>query len=183
MSILETILNSGNGALVGQVANSLQVDKGKAGAAIAELLPALKQGLRQNVQQESGLTSLLSALQKGNHAQYVEQPDKLTSQDTIRDGNAILGHLLGSKDVSRRVAAEAAQKTGLDTAVLKKMLPMVAAMAMGSLSKESKSGALSSLLGGGQGASAGAGLLSSFLDRDEGGSAVSNILGMAKKFF
>ena len=183
MSILETILNSGNGALVGQVANSLQLDKGKAGAAIAELLPALKQGIRSNVQKPDGLGSLLSALQRGNHAEYVERPEAIAREETIRDGNAILGHLLGSKDVSRKVAADAAAKTGVDVDTLKKMLPMVAAMAMGSLSKESRGGALSSLLGGGGDLSAGAGLLSSFLDRDEGGSAVGNLLGMARKFF
>lgn len=181
MSILETILNSGNGALVGQVANSVNLDKGKAGAAIAELLPALKQGLRNNVGQQGGIESLLGALSKGNHAEYVERPETLARESTIRDGNAILGHLLGSKDASRRVAAEAAAKTGVDVSTLKQMLPMVAAMAMGSLSKESKGGALSSLLGGG--GSSAAGLLSSFLDRDDGKSAVDGLLGMARKFF
>ncbi|MEO0615361.1 MAG: DUF937 domain-containing protein [Pseudomonadota bacterium] len=183
MSILETILNSGNGALVGQVANSLKLDKGKAGAAIAELLPALKGGIRRNVEQPEGLGALMSALQRGHHADYVEKPDLLSRAATITDGNAILGHLLGSKDESRKVAAEAASRTGVDVGTLKKMLPMVAAMAMGSLSKESKgSGALSSLIAGGA-SSAGAGLLSSFLDRDEGGSAVDGLLGMARKFF
>lgn len=182
MSMLETILNSGNGALVGQVANSLKLDKGKAGAAVAELLPALRQGLRNNIGQQGGVESLLSALQRGNHEQYVERPETLASESTIRDGNAILGHLLGSKDASRRVAAEAAAKTGIDVSTLKQMLPMVAAMAMGSLSKESRGGALSSLLGGG-GGSAAAGLLSSFLERDEDRSAVDGLLGMARKFF
>ncbi|MEO0344679.1 MAG: DUF937 domain-containing protein [Pseudomonadota bacterium] len=182
MSILETILKSGNGALVGQVADSLKLDKGKAGAAIAELLPALKGGIRRNAEKPEGLGALMSALQRGNHSDYVEKPDLLSRAATITDGNAILGHLLGSKDESRKVAAEAASRTGVDVGTLKKMLPMVAAMAMGSLSKESKGGALASLIGGGA-SSAGAGLLSSFLDKDEGGSAVGNLLGMARKFF
>lgn len=181
MGILETILNSGNGALVGQVADSLKLDKGKAGGAIAELLPALKQGIRNNVSQQGGIDSLLSALKKGNHAEYVERPETLARESTIRDGNAILGHLLGSKDVSRKVAAEAAAKTGVDVSTLKQMLPMVAAMAMGSLSKESKGGALSSLLGGG--GSAATGLLSSFLGSDDNRSSVEGLLGMARKFF
>ena len=181
MGILETILNSGNGALVGQVANSLNLDKGKAGGAIAELLPALKQGIRNNVGQQGGVDSLLNALKKGNHAEYVERPETLTRESTIADGNAILGHLLGSKEASRKVAAEAAAKTGIDASTLKKMLPMVAAMAMGSLSKESKSGSLSSLLGGG--GNSAMSLLSGFLDRDDGKSAVDGLLGMARKFF
>ncbi|MEN7343654.1 MAG: DUF937 domain-containing protein, partial [Pseudomonadota bacterium] len=166
MSILETILKSQGGGLVKQVAGQLNLQEGQAGAAIAQLLPALTQGMKKNVEQPNGLESLLGALQKGNHSRYVERPENVTSADTIRDGNSILGHLLGSKDVSRQVAAQAAEKTGLDTGVLKKMLPMVAAMAMGSLSKESNGGALSALLGGGQQQSAGASLLGAFLDRD-----------------
>ena len=181
MGMLETILNSGNGALVGQVADSLKLDKSKAGGAIAELLPALKQGLRNNVGQQGGIDSLLSALKSGKHADYVEHPETIASQSTIADGNAILGHLLGSKDASRKVAAEAAAKTGVDASTLKKMLPMVAAMAMGSLSKESKGGALSSLLG--SGGSAAKGLLSGFLGSDDNKSAVDGLLGMARKFF
>ncbi|MEM7762759.1 MAG: DUF937 domain-containing protein [Pseudomonadota bacterium] len=183
MSILETILKSQSGGLVKQVSSQLGIDQGQAGAAIAQLLPALTQGMKKNVEKPQGLESLLGALQGGNHSRYVEQPDSLGSSDTIRDGNSILGHLLGSKDVSRQVAANAAQKTGLDTGVLKKMLPMVATMAMGALSKESKGGALSALLGGGSQQSAGAGLLGAFLDKDNDSSAVDGLLGLAKKFF
>lgn len=183
MSILETILKSQGGGLVKQIANQLNLEEGQAGAAIAQMLPALTQGLKNNVAKPSGLEGLLGALQGGNHSRYVEQPETLSSEDTVRDGNSILGHLLGSKDVSRQVASSAAQKTGLDTGILKKMLPMVAAMAMGSLSKESKGGALGALLGGGSQQSAGASLLGAFLDRDNDSSAVGNLLGMAKKLF
>ena len=183
MSILETILKSQQGGLVKQVANNLKLEEGQAGAAIAQLLPALTQGIKNNVQQPSGLESLLGAIKGGAHTRYVEEPQRLAEPDTIRDGNAILGHLLGSKDVSRKVAADVAQKTGVDVGTLKQMLPMVAAMAMGSLSKESKGGALAALLGGGGSQSAGASLLSGFLDKDNAGSAVDNLLGMARKFF
>ncbi|MEL6871025.1 MAG: DUF937 domain-containing protein [Pseudomonadota bacterium] len=185
MSILETILKSQGGNLVKQVAGNLNLNEGQAGAAIAQMLPVLTQGLKNNVSKPNGLESLMGALQGGQHSRYVEDPASLNSADTVRDGNAILGHLLGSKDVSRQVASTAAQKTGLDAGVLKKMLPMVAAMTMGSLSKESKGGALASLLGGGAsgGQSAGASMLGSFLDKDNDGVDVGDMLSLAKKFF
>jgi hypothetical protein len=41
-------------------------------------------------------------------------------------GNQILGHIFGSKDTSRDVAAQASQQSGIDTSVLKKLLPIVA---------------------------------------------------------
>ena len=43
----------------------------------------------------------------------------------------ILGHPLGSKDVSRQVASRAAAQTGLSADVLKRMLPLAATLMMG----------------------------------------------------
>jgi hypothetical protein len=41
-------------------------------------------------------------------------------------GNEILGHIFGSKDTSRDVAAQASQQSGVETSVLKKLLPIIA---------------------------------------------------------
>jgi hypothetical protein len=76
---------------------------------------------------------LLGALLGGRHQQYVESAETLDRPSTMADGNAILGHLLGSKDVSRQVASRASGQTGLGTDLLKRRLPEVAAMAVGAL--------------------------------------------------
>ena len=48
----------------------------------------------------------------------------------------LLRHLvLGSKDVSRQVASQASAQTGLGADLLKQMLPVMAAMAMGAIGK------------------------------------------------
>jgi len=44
------------------------------------------------------------------------------------------------KDVSRQLAARAASRTGISEDVVKRLLPVVAAMAMGVLSKRTSSG-------------------------------------------
>lgn len=183
MNLLETLLNANNGALVGQLARSVGVDDATARTAVQHLLPALSRGLSRNAARPGGSDALLSALKSGTHAQYFDDPGQLGSRETVADGNAILGHILGSKDVSRNIAGHAAQETGLDQGILKQMLPMVAAMAMGALSKQvaSRPGAASGLGQGGE-SSLGA-LLTSFLDADKDGSVVDDLLGLAKKFF
>jgi len=70
------------------------------------------------------LAGLLGALQGGQHEQYLENPQMLGQPQTVNDGNAILGHLFGSKDVSRAVAGRAAEQTGIGSDVLKKLLPL-----------------------------------------------------------
>jgi len=63
------------------------------------------------------------------------------------------------------------------------MLPVVATMVMGGLSKQSNSGggALAGLLGGGNQQSGGQSLLTSFLDADGDGSVADDLLGMFLK--
>jgi len=184
MSLLKAVLEANSGGAVKALAQNFGLSNEQTGSAVAKLLPALSAGMKSNVAKEGGLESLLGALSKGKHEQYVDDPRKLSEQSTISDGNKILGHLLGSKETSRRVASEAAASTGIDSGILKKMLPMIASLAMGSLSKQSSGGALAGMLGGGSSATpAAGGLLSSFLDSDGDGSVADDLLGMAKKLF
>jgi hypothetical protein len=46
----------------------------------------------------------------GKHEQYIVNPDIMSSMETLTDGNNILGHLFGSKDTSRNVAADEYQR-------------------------------------------------------------------------
>jgi hypothetical protein len=154
INLFDMLTQANNGAAVQQVGQQTGLQPDMAQAAIKALLPAIAGGLQRNVQQPGGLQSLLGALQNGQHEQYLDQPESLAQPNAIADGNAILGHLLGSKDTSRAVAAQAAQKTGLSEQVLKSVLPMVASMAMASLSKQTKkpdmAGALAGMLSGQQ---------------------------------
>lgn len=133
------MLNGGAGqGAVNQIGQQFGLDAASTQAAMKALLPALSGGLKRNVSQPGGLESLLGALNNGNHDRYLDQPDQLGRPESIADGNAILGHLLGSKETSRAVAARASQRSGVSDSILKQMLPVIATMAMGALSKQTK---------------------------------------------
>jgi hypothetical protein len=120
------------------------LDAAQTQAAVDALAPVVAAGLRRNSQSDGGLADLIGALAKGNHGQYLDDPRVLESPAAIDDGNAILGHVFGSKDVSREVAQQLSASSGLGASVLKKLLPVVAAMVMGQLAKKALGG------GGGQ---------------------------------
>jgi hypothetical protein len=175
VNILSEILNSGNGQVLRQMANQFGLDESDARNAIASLLPALAAGLKKNTEgSKQGTDDLLSALIEGNHSGYVEDPDTLTRDRAVEDGNSILGHILGSKDVSRKVAGKASTNTGIAPDVLKSMLPILATVVMGALSKQTSAGS-----GGGQGIDA----LTSFIDLDGDGSVADDLLDFARKLF
>lgn len=178
--ILDAILGAGGGGALNQIARQFGLPQGQAQSAIEALLPALTGGLRNNVQQEGGLDSLLGALTSGSHQQYLDDPSTLANESTTLDGNAILGHLLGSKDVSRQVAANASAQTGIGADLLKQMLPVVASLAMGALSKQTVSASS-------QGNNAAGGvmdMLGGLLDRNGDGSVADDVLkGIAGRIF
>ena len=148
INLLDMIMSAQGGQTAQTAGAQLGLNQQQSQSAIAALLPAISSALKQNTASPQGLAGLLGALQGGQHEQYLENPQMLGQPQTVNDGNAILGHLFGSKDVSRAVAGRAAEQTGIGSDVLKKLLPLVAAMAMGSLSKQTKAPTMQSALTG-----------------------------------
>lgn len=62
-------------------------------------------------------------------------------------GNDVLSQLFGSKEVSNAITAQAAATSGVGQAILKQMLPVIAAMVMGGLSRSAGNQGLGGILG------------------------------------
>jgi hypothetical protein len=125
-----------NGRAVEMMARQFNLSQQQAALAMEALAPAFSQGLKRNTSDPYGVSSFLQALASGQHAKYYEDAQNAFSPSGMAEGNGILGHLFGSKELSRAVAAQAAQVTGIQETVLKQMLPAMAAMLMGGLFKQ-----------------------------------------------
>lgn len=182
MNVLEAILGAEGGGLTHQLGQQLGLSDQQAASALSALVPALSAGLQRNAANPDGLGALMSALGSGQHTRYVDDPAQLGRSETVMDGNAILGHIFGSKDVSRQVASRASAQTGLGEDVLKKMLPLAASVLMGTLAKQS--GGSASLRAGAApaGGSGILAMLTPLLDQNRDGSIVDDVLGMASRF-
>lgn len=182
---------------LGQMARELGINEQQAAKGAEALLPAILGGFKKQVKgQPEGLGALgglLGQLGGGGLLDNVLSP----APTDVGLGNNVLGQIFGSKDVSRTVAQNAAAKSGLDPALLKKMLPMLAMLAAGFMAKQGGGapsaapaggglgGLLGGLLGGGGPAPAsgggGFGALAGLLDADGDGNPLDDILGMAQK--
>ena len=182
-NVLDTLISAVDGGVIRQIAASVGLPEQMVIDAARSVVPALAGGITRNLAQPGGADALTRALQSGDHARYVQEPGLLDRPEAIADGNAILGHVLGSKEVSRNVAGFAAGQTGIDPALLKTMLPMLASAVMGVLAAKTvrtgpaginpsapDSGALGGVFGG-------------FLDVNKDGSPVDDVLNLAKRFF
>ena len=145
--------------LLGQVgglqsmARELGVSETQAASGAAALLPAILGGFKKQAQAQpggiGGLGSLLNGLGGGGLLDDVLSPQPTN----VGRGNEVLGQIFGSRDVSRAVAQNAAGQSGLDPALLKKMLPMLAMLAAGYMARQHGAAGV----GGATGATAGAG--------------------------
>ena len=158
MNIVEMIARSHNGQGLDVLGQQFGLSREQTLAAVAELAPVVTSGVRRNTREPDGMVSLFEALSGGGHERYLDD-DSAVQYDTAKnDGNAILGHLFGRKEVSREVAMQAAGTTGIGGAILKKMLPVIASMVMGAIFKRMTGGAPAPSPRGGSGGSQGGGL-------------------------
>lgn len=160
MDLTEMIANAQGGRGLEMLGRQFNLDEAQTRAAIDQLAPAVMAGVRRETQSADGISGLIKALATGDHARYLDGDES----GIVDDGNAILGHVFGSKDVSRGVAAHAAAASGIPDGTLKQMLPMIAALVMGALGK--------SFAGGGTAAGAQAAAPSAL-----GGGGLGDILG------
>ncbi len=176
MNILDVLLQSPQGGPMDALTSMSGLQSGQMQQLLKQVLPVIAGGLQKSSQNSSGLEGLLRALNTGSHDRYYDQPHILDSQDTRMDGNGILGHILGNKDASRRLASHASSKTGIDPALIKKMLPIIATVVMGALNKRAST---QGMLGQQSNYAKESGImdmLSGFLDVGGDGSIIDDVL-------
>jgi hypothetical protein len=149
-------------------------------AAFDALAPVVAAGLQRNGNTGGGLGDIIDAMTKS-------QPSGTGA--LTKHGNDVLGEIFKSKDVSRGVADKVSATTGIGSAVLKKMLPIIASIVMAQLAKQMSSGGgtssggglgdiLGQILGGaaGSGGKGGSGGLGDILGQILGGATGGNQL-------
>ena len=208
MDMMSVLKQSG---AIGSIAKQLGVNEQVAQMGAEALLPSILGGFKKTAQAQpsglDGLGGILGQLGGGGLFDSVVSPEPTP----VEQGNDVLGQIFGTKEVSRTVAGHAAEQTGIDSGMLKKMLPILAMLVAGYLAKQGgdqQGGGLGGLLGGllgGGGQAAGGGLggilgsvlgggqstapagggglggLASMLDFDGDGNPLDDIIGMAGK--
>ncbi|NYD89101.1 DUF937 domain-containing protein [Sphingomonas melonis] len=168
MNLNELLPSGGIEALASQL--GIPPEQARRGA--EALLPSVLGGMGDN------------SAQLDNHVNALGGPDLaknvVGSEPTqVERGNQFLGGIFGSKEVSREVAGHAAQNSGLDPALLKQMLPILAMLVAGHLAERSggQQGGLGGILGSVLGGLAGTGVGSGQLGGGALGGGLGGILG------
>lgn len=165
-----------------QLAKGLGADESMVTSAISAALPAIIAGMANNTRNQQGAESLSTALDDHSPSIFGQLGELLASGGG--DGGKILGHVLGANQP--KVESNVAQQSGIDIGLIMKLLPILAPLVMGYLSREKQSqgldaGGLGGVLAGErqevEKKQPGLGGLASILDADGDGSIIDDVIG------
>jgi hypothetical protein len=138
LPLFDMMMQAQNGAATEAMAKQFNLAQEQATKAMAALMPAFSSGFKRSATDPYNFVGVMQDISSGNYAKYFEDMTKAFTPEGIADGNAVLGRLFGSKEVSRAIAAQAAQMTGIGQEIYKRMLPAMADTLMGGLFKETR---------------------------------------------
>jgi hypothetical protein len=145
VNILDILRQAQGGNAVANLARTFKIDPAAADAVLASVVPQLSQRIERNTLNRGGVADLVGAIGEAAGRGYLDNPQALATDAAKSDGIGILDQILWSKDQSRAVAHRAAQSSGVSEALIKQMLPVIAAMFMGGMAKGA-SGSLTDIL-------------------------------------
>src|SRR5262245_13222294 len=109
-------------------------------AALDALVPVVAAGVRRTAQSPEGLQEIFRQVLTGGHGGTLDDDQAVSFDRAKPAGNEVLGQVFGKKQVSREVAQQLSATSGIGADILKKLLPIVATMVLGTLAKKMGSG-------------------------------------------
>ncbi|MEM7059692.1 MAG: DUF937 domain-containing protein [Pseudomonadota bacterium] len=145
MSLMNLLNQAQGGQGLSQLADKLGLDQEQAGGLAGMLAPAIGSAAKKRAE-SGGLESLLSQLQGQEQGGLFDNPAAAAEPEARAQGDSFLEKILGSRDATRELAAEAANRSGVEQNKVEEFLPALAAMLQGGMQQQTPDTSISGLL-------------------------------------
>jgi hypothetical protein len=125
---------------ISAIGRQFGLDDEQTRAALDALVPVVAAGMRRTAQSPEGLQEVLRQVLTGGYGGSLDDDRAVSFERAKPAGDEVLGQIFGDKQVSREVAQQLSATSGVGAAILKKLLPIVATMVLGTLAKRMGSG-------------------------------------------
>ena len=132
MSLMDQLTDVVVGQMSQQAAQKTGLNEGLAAQLMPMAMAALMGGLKKNAAQPNGADALAKALDR-HDGSLLNNLGQLGQDNTLADGQKILGHILGGKQASTERAL--AKTAGVDQGQVGQLLAMAAPMVLASLGR------------------------------------------------
>ncbi|MEQ1695487.1 MAG: DUF937 domain-containing protein [Hyphomicrobiaceae bacterium] len=149
--------SAGANAALEALAKSYGITPEQLDAVVEKVVPALSNRIERNTLSRGGLSDLVAEFARPAHVKALTDPNFAASPAAIDAGNHALDTIFGNKATSRNIAAQTAVSSGIQQAIIQKLLPIIASMVMAALAKNTQGGLgdilkkLPDIMGGGGG--------------------------------
>ena len=135
INFLDMMRHAQGGAAIDNMARQFGLSSSETQRAMAALMPAFALPLQHNANNQAALAGFMRLIGSGHFAGFFDSAAQAFSPQARSEGDQALGQLFGSSDLSRRIADQAATWSGVSAQLLQQMMPVLAAMLMGGLTK------------------------------------------------
>jgi hypothetical protein len=135
MKLFDVIRTAGGGRFVSALANHAGVSPDEAEEAMRALLPEIGHAIRATEESGSGAAAMVHAMHDERYARYLEDPATLAEPSAVVDGEHVLQDVLDDDDRGELIRRSAAS-IGPNEGEVRKMLPLVATLAMAALGQK-----------------------------------------------
>jgi hypothetical protein len=130
VTLFDIMRNAQSGRGLDNLSHQFGLSPADTQRAVEALLPAFTLGFQRSMHNPNAFGEFVDLLSSGQYAPFFDaaKPPKAAAWAS---GNEALTKILGSKEVTRQIAEQAASATGIGAQVLQQMLPMLAATIVG----------------------------------------------------
>src|SRR6516164_7605434 len=141
-SLYEILDNAHDGEGMTALGRQFGLTPAQTKSAVTALLPAISTGLKQSTATVDGLAKLFGVMGGQEDLQDMyNDPQAAFGSDGVAAGNDALSAIFGSPHVSQAVVDQAQRFSGVSSDILKKMLPVLAGIALSGLMRSGSAGA------------------------------------------
>lgn len=145
MSLMNLLNQAKGGQGLSQLADKLGMDQEQAGGLAGMLAPAIGSAAKKRAE-TGGLQALLGQLQGQAQGGLFDDPAAAAEPEARAQGDNFLEQILGSRDATRELAAEAATRSGVEQNKVEEFLPALAAMLQGGMQQQTPDTSIQGLL-------------------------------------
>lgn len=135
VKLYETIRAAGGGEIVAELAKDAGVGRDQAEQALRTLLPEFGRAIRRIGESPTGAPAVHAAMQDERYARYLDHPAALREAAAAADGDRVLEEVLDDEQRDELVRS-AAVAIHADAASVRRLLPLVATLAMAALGQQ-----------------------------------------------
>lgn len=146
VNLLDIVRQAQQGSGLDGMAKQFGLAPAQARSAVEALLPAFSLALQRTAMNPSAFADILGAIGSGRYAPFFDRAGSWSSRPPLPGGDDLVARLFRTPEATREVAAQAAAMTGLGAQVLQHMIPHLAAMLIGGLSRSASLEGLSDVL-------------------------------------